>query len=75
MVLAKVAKSPKHVNKLIALDKAKEMSAAKAEKVVASVVSDVIDNMTESEQVELRNLVRDGNQAQQSPDQAIVVNQ
>lgn len=77
MVMAKVATSPKHVNKLIALDKAKEMSLAKSEKVVASIVSDVLDKMTEDELIELRNTIRDANLVQEDPqeEQGMAVNQ
>lgn len=77
MIMAKVATSPKHVNKLIALDKAKEMSLARAEKVVASVVSDILDKMSEEEMIELRNMIRDANLIEQEPQQQekMVVNQ
>ena len=77
MVMAKVATSPKHVNKLIALDKAKEMSLAKSEKVVASIVSDVLDKMTEDELIELRHTIRDANLVQEDPqeEQGMAVNQ
>lgn len=60
-VLAKAATNPKHVNKIIAYDKAKFASQEKAEAALAVILSDILDEMTEEEQAEVRNIVRDLN--------------
>lgn len=60
--MAKVTTNPKHVNKLIAFDKAKFKTDAAREAAFAVIVSDVLDAMSEEEQAELRNALRDAGQ-------------
>jgi len=61
-VLAKAATNPKHVNKLLAYDKAKFATEQKRDVALSLILSDIIDTMTEEEAAEVRNIVRNGNQ-------------
>ena len=61
-VLAKAATNPKHVNKLLAYDKAKFATEQKRDVALSLIVSDIVDSMTEEEASEVRNIVRELNQ-------------
>jgi len=59
VAMAKIITNPKHINKLIAFDKAKFKDAAAAEAAFAVLASDIIDGMTGEEQAEVRNAIRE----------------
>lgn len=59
VAMAKIITNPKHVNKLIAFDKAKFESAEAAEAAFAVLASDILDGMSSEEQAEVRNAIRD----------------
>lgn len=63
--LAKAALNPKNVNKLIAFDKTKFKTTGAMEAAAVSIIGSVLDDMTEEEQAEFRNAIREFTGAQQ----------
>jgi hypothetical protein len=62
MYLSKVATNPKHVNRLLAFNKTKFKNEDAMEMALNAITADVIDSMTDEEQAQLRNYIREINQ-------------
>ena len=61
-VFAKMATNPKAVNKLVAFEKQNFATEDKRNLAINIILGDVIDGMTQEEQAELRNFVRETNE-------------
>lgn len=68
-VFAQAATNPKHVNKLMAFNTTEFKTQAKREAAAAVLLSDIVDSMSEEEQAELRNSLREANQKSPSTPQ------
>lgn len=62
IVFAKMSTNPKAINKLLAWDKTNFKDSAKRNTALAVIIGDVIDGMTQEEQAELRNFVRESDE-------------
>lgn len=62
IVLAKMALNPKRINQLIAFENTAFKSSEAMEAAAQRIVADVTDEMTEEEQAQLRNWIRNANQ-------------
>lgn len=62
MVLAKMALNPKRINQLIAFENTAFKTREAMEAAAQRILADVTDEMTEEEQAQLRNWIRNGNQ-------------
>jgi hypothetical protein len=62
IVLAKMALNPKRVNQLIAFENTTFKSSEAMEAAAQRIVADVVNELTEEEQAQLKNWIRNANQ-------------
>ena len=62
ILLAKIARHPKRVNQLIAFENTTFKSSEAMEAAAQRIVADIVNELTEEEQAQLKNWIRNANQ-------------